>query len=157
SIAYAILRNRADAEDALQNAFVQAWEHLGDFHGGNLGGWFHRILVNQCLMRLRQRRASVSVDETIQSDHSFHLEVIDQRILPEDKLANSEVRLLVGYEVHALPPLLRNVLVMRELDQLGTKDIALQLGISEAAVKSRLTRARHELKDRMRRHLGHHG
>jgi RNA polymerase sigma-70 factor, ECF subfamily len=158
SIAYSILRNRDDAEDEVQNACVKAWTHLDGYQGdGSFGGWFTRIVINQCLMRLRLRKPFVSVDDVIESDDSFHLEVIDQRDLPEEQVGDHEVTRAITQEIRRLPPLLRTVLVMRDLRQLPITDVAAHLGISVAATKSRLMRARFELKQRMMKHIGANG
>jgi RNA polymerase sigma-70 factor (ECF subfamily) len=85
------------------------------------------------------------------------LEVIDQRALPEQVVGDDEVLHLLEKEIRGVPPLLREVLVMRDLRQLGLRDIAADLGISIPAVKSRLMRARVELKKRLEKHHGERG
>jgi len=158
AVAYSILRDCADAEDELQNAYVKAWQHLDDYQGeGSFKAWFNRILINQCLMRLRMRKKLVMIDQLVDYEETFHLELIDQRALPEERLGECEVNRVVDREVRLLPPLLRKVLIMRDLDQMPIKAIADSIGISVAAVKSRLTRARVELRARMRKHLGVNG
>jgi RNA polymerase sigma-70 factor (ECF subfamily) len=108
-------------------------------------------------MRLRGRKKLVLIDQLIDYENTFHLELIDQRALPEERFGESEVTHVVEHEVRSLPPLLRNVLIMRDIDQMPIKDIADVLGVSVAAAKSRLTRARVELKARMGKHLGTNG
>jgi RNA polymerase sigma-70 factor (ECF subfamily) len=158
--AHSILRNYDDAEDEVQNAWAKAWEHLSQFQGqGAFGGWISRIVSNQCLMRLRERKATrmVSVDEVFDSEGSFRLEVIDQRALPEELVGDEEVSRMLNEETRRVPPLLREALVMRDFRQLGMRAIAEQLGISIPAAKSRLMRARHELKLRLAEHHGGRG
>jgi RNA polymerase sigma-70 factor (ECF subfamily) len=158
--AYSILRNRGDAEDEVQAAWVQAWTHLGSYEGqGSFCAWLNRIVSNQCLMRLRKARLmpSMSVDEVFGSEGSFRLEVIDQRALPEDMVGDDEVSRVLIREICGVPPLLREVLVMRDLRQMAIRDIARRLLISVPAVKSRLMRARHELKLRLSKHHGEKG
>jgi len=160
SKAYSILRNRDDAEDEVQSAWVKAWTHLESYHDqGSFGAWLSRIVSNQCLMRLRKARFApmTSVDEVFDSEGSFRLEVIDQRALPEQVVGDNQVLHLLNKEIRSVPPLLREVLVMRELHQLGMRDIAADLGISIPAVKSRLMRARVELKKRLEKHHGERG
>lgn len=158
AVAYSILRDCADAEDELQNAYVKAWQHLGDYQGeGSFKAWFNRIVINQCLMRLRMRKKVLTIDQVVDYEETFQLELIDQRPLPEERLGECEVTRVVDREVRLLPPLLRKVVIMRDLDQMPIKDIADSIGISIAAVKSRLTRARAELKARVRKHLGVNG
>lgn len=160
SKACSILRNRGDAEDEVQSAWVQAWTHLESYHGqGSFGAWLSRIVSNQCLMRLRKARSApmTSVDETFDSEGSFRLEVVDQRALPEQAVGDDEVLHLLNKEIRGVPPLLREVLVMRDLHQLVMRDIAADLGISIPAAKSRLMRARVELKKRLEKHQGERG
>jgi len=160
SRAYSILRNHDDAEDEVQAAWVQAWTHLGSYEGqGSFCGWLSRIVSNQCLMRLRKMRLMplTSVDEVFESEGSFRLEVIDQAALPEDLVGDDEVSNVLMKEIGGVPPLLREVLVMRELRQMALREIAMCLGISVPAAKSRLMRARLELKQRLVRHHGGKG
>jgi RNA polymerase sigma-70 factor, ECF subfamily len=160
SRAYSILRNHDDAEDEVQTAWVQAWTHLDSYEGqGCFCGWLSRIVSNQCLMRLRKTRLMpvMSVDEIFESEGSFRLEVIDQTALPEDLVGEDEVSSMLIKEIYGIPPLLREVLVMRDLHQLAMREIAGHLGISIPAAKSRLMRARLELKQRLVKHHGEKG
>jgi RNA polymerase sigma-70 factor (ECF subfamily) len=160
SRAYSILRNRGDAEDEVQAAWVQAWTHLGSYEGqGSFFAWLNRIVSNQCLMRLRKARLMpvMSVDEVFESEGHFRLEVIDQRALPEDLVGNDEVSHVLTREIRGVPPLLREVLVMRDLHQMSLQAIAGRLEITIPAAKSRLMRARLELKVRLSRHHGQKG
>jgi RNA polymerase sigma-70 factor (ECF subfamily) len=160
SRAYSILRNRGDAEDEVQTAWVQAWTHLASYQGqGSFFAWLNRIVSNQCLMRLRKARLmpAMSVDEVFESDGSFRLEIIDQGALPEDLVGDDEVSQVLIKEIRGIPPLLREVLIMRELHQMAIVDIAEHLGITIPAVKSRLMRARLELKERLSKHYGRKG
>jgi RNA polymerase sigma-70 factor, ECF subfamily len=158
--ANAILRNRGDAEDEAQNACANAWNHLDQFQGGgSFGGWLSRIVSNQCLMRIRERKGAkmISVDEVFESEGSFRLDVIDQRALPEEVVGDDEVSSLLKREIGRVPVLLREALIMRELGQLGMRDIAAHLNISIPAAKSRLMRARLELRQRLAKHHGTRG
>ncbi len=158
--AYSILRNRGDAEDDVQTAWVQAWTHLGSYKGqGSFRAWLNRIVSNQCLMRLRKMTLMpvTSVDEVFESEGFFRLEVIDQRALPEDVVGDDEVARVLIRETRGLPPLLRDVLAMRDFDGMAMPDIAARLGITVPATKSRLMRARVELKQRVAKHNGKNG
>jgi RNA polymerase sigma-70 factor, ECF subfamily len=160
SKAYSILRDRGDAEDEVQNACAQAWTHLWQFQShGSFGGWLSRIVSNQCLMRLRERKGArlISVDEVFDTDGTFRLEVVDQRALPEEVVAEDQVTRVLFQEINRVPRLLREALVMRYLRQLTMRDIAAHLGISIPAAKSRLMRARIELKQRLAKHQGDTG
>jgi RNA polymerase sigma-70 factor, ECF subfamily len=153
--ACSILRNQGDAEDEVQNACAKAWKHLGQFQGeGSFGGWISRIVSNQCLMRIRERQHArmISVDEVFHSESSYRLEVIDQRALPDEALVDDEVSRMLHQEIRRVPALLREALIMRDLKQLAMRDIAAHLGISIPAAKSRLMRARQELKLRLASH-----
>ena len=144
------MRNYSDAEDEAQNACAQAWENLWQYKGeGSFGGWLSRIVTNQCLRRIRDQKPQISVDEIFDSRTSFRLELIDQRVLPERAVGDKQLSRVLFKEIHGLPPLLRDVLVMRYLRQMAMQDVAVELGISVPAAKSRLTRARCELKQRL--------
>ena len=158
--AYTILRDHRDAEDEVQNACAKAWQHLQQFQGeGSFGGWLSRIVSNQCLMRIRERKGArmISVDEVFNAEGSFRLEVIDQCALPEDSLGDEEVSSMLNREIRRVPVLLRQALIMRDLRQHSMQDIAAHLGISVPAAKSRLMRARQELKLRLIKQHGDRG
>jgi len=160
SKAYMILRNRGDAEDEVQNACARAWTHLWQFQSnGSFGGWLGRIVSNQCLMLLRERRGArmVSVDELFDADGAFRLEVIDQQPLPEEAVGDGQVCSVLLREINCIPRLLREAFAMRYLHQSAMRDIAAHLGISVPAAKSRLMRARTELKQRLAKHQGQAG
>jgi RNA polymerase sigma-70 factor, ECF subfamily len=155
--ANSILRNRDDAEDEVQTAWLQVWTHLGSYRGqGSFDAWLSRIVSNRCLMRLRTARYApmTSVDEACGSEGSFHLEIIDQRERPDQVAENDQVLARLNKEVNAIPPTLRDVLVAQDLRQRLIGDIAADLGISVPAAKSRLMRARIELKKRLDKHYG---
>jgi RNA polymerase sigma-70 factor (ECF subfamily) len=160
SKAYSILRNRGDAEDEVQTAWMQVCTHLDAYRRqGSFSAWLGRIVSNQCLMQLRKARQVplISVNQVFDSEGSFRLEVIDQRALPEEVLGDSEVSRVLIKEIRAVPPLLRDVLVMRDVRHLFMRDIAATLGISIPAAKSRLMRGRLELRQRLAKHHGDRG
>jgi RNA polymerase sigma-70 factor (ECF subfamily) len=160
SQAYSILHNRDDAEDEVQTAWMQVWTHLGAYKGqGCFRAWLSRIVSNQCLMRLRKARMApqISADEVFDSEGTFRLEMIDQRALPEELLGDDEVSRVLIKEIRAVPPMLRDVLVMRDLRHQVMGDIAATLGISLPAAKSRLMRGRLELRRRLTKHHGEKG
>lgn len=160
SKAYSILRNRGDAEDEVQNAWLQAWTHLGSYQlRGAFSAWLSRILFNQCLMRLRKKKLAqvTSIDQIFSSEGSFRLDLIDQRDLPEDIVGGDEVSRVLTKEIRGVPPVLREVLIMRDVDDVAMRDIAGDLGISVPAAKSRLMRSRIELRRRLAKHYGNKG
>jgi len=151
-LALSMLRDRQEAEDEVQNSYFSAWQHLGQFQrGSKFSTWITRILLNQCLMRLRKaRRATfVFLDEPVHPDGPAHLDLPDTKANPEAELQNAELSVVLKREIAKLPPLLRSVLLLRDVNQRSTFEVASELGISPAAVKSRLSRARCELRRRI--------
>jgi RNA polymerase sigma-70 factor (ECF subfamily) len=153
-----MIHNRSDAEDEVQNAFWKAFQRLDQFRGeGSFGAWLNRIVENQCLMRIREARNShfVYLDEA--NDANVRIELVGQAPDPEDELGVEEVVSLLRREVSRIPPLLRNVMLLRDLDQIPMPDVAVRLGLSVPAAKSRLMRARMELRSRISKHCGRRG
>lgn len=153
-----LLRNRTDAEDEVQNAFWKALQRIDQFRGdGSFSAWLNRIVENQCLMRIRedQNARFVYLDES--TDNNVRVELVSQRADPEDALGLSEVLVVLRREIQRMPPLLRNVMLLRDLDQLPMPDVANRLGLSVPAAKSRLMRARAELRARVTKHCGRKG
>ena len=157
-LATTILRNRADAEDEAHNAFTRAFEHIDRFERGcRFTTWLTRIVVNQCLMRLRQarRRRNVSLEEP--GEVSVITAVPAVSDAPDADLARTQLRHVLEAEVRRIPPLLRHPFELRHIHHLPIREVASRLGISVPAAKSRLLRARLELQQRLRRHHGHRG
>jgi RNA polymerase sigma-70 factor (ECF subfamily) len=156
--AKSMMHNRGDAEDEVQNAFWKAFQRLDQYRGeGTFAAWLNRIVENQCLMRIRDDRRSrhVYLDET--SDSNIRLELVGRTADPEDELGVDEVVRVLRTEIARIPPLLRNVMLLRDLEQLPITDVAVRLGLSVPAAKSRLMRARVELRSRIGRHCGRRG
>ncbi len=157
-VAISILRDRQEAEDEVQNAFWKAYEHIGQFQReSKFSTWLTRIVVNQCLMRLRQiRRAKFSyLEEALgNGEENITLELRDFRQSHESELGARQVSHILQEEIRRTPPLLRNVFLLRDVEQRSMPEVAEVLGISVAAAKSRLLRARAELRNRMRKHYG---
>ena len=155
-LAVSILRDRSNAEDEVQNAAWKAFEHIGQFQkDAKFSTWLTRIVVNQCLMRLRQARRAKFVyidDNTTEDARPFDLRCPSDS--PEVDLGNSEVAKVLQGEIRRIPPLLRSVFVMRDVEQRPMQEVADLLGISIPAAKSRLLRARVELRERLQRHQG---
>jgi RNA polymerase sigma-70 factor (ECF subfamily) len=160
-LAVTILRNRDDAEDEVQNALSKAFEHIGQFQRGcRFSTWLTRIVVNQCLMRIRQvrRNRTVSINEPWQQEDGVtSWEIPDVRQGPDHELANEQIRQVIATEVRRIPPLLRSAFVLRHVESLPMTEVAKRLGISVAAAKSRLLRARMELQQRLEKHQGRLG
>lgn len=160
-LAVTILRNRDDAEDEVQNAVSKAFEHIGQFQRGcRFSTWLTRIVVNQCLMRIRQAKRSrlVSISESWHAEENLaSWELADPRQTPDQELGGEEVRRVLEVEVRRIPPLLRHAFLLRHEQELPMNEVARRLGISVAAAKSRLLRARLELQQRLEKHLGRLG
>ena len=156
-LAVSILRDRHEAEDQVQNSYMNAWRHVGQFHHeAKFSTWISRIVVNQCLMRLRKLRYlnSVSMVEEGPDGELREMQVSDQRQTPEEALAGEELADVLKKEIRRLPQLLRTVLLLRDVDELSTEEVAARLGLTQSAVKSRLLRARAELRKRLGKYGG---
>lgn len=159
-LAVSILRDTSEAEDEVQNSFWKAWQNLPRFQReSKFGTWIHRIVVNQCLMRLRSlRRAPVqSLDEPLAEGSDRTWEPSEQSPDPEQRLGREEIHELVRQEVRRLPVLLREPLIASALENRPLEEIASRMGLSVPAVKSRLRRARQELRNRLEKHQGRIG
>ena len=159
-VALSIMRDRQDAEDEVQNALWKAYEHIDQFHqDAKFSTWLTRIVVNQCLMRLRHSRKArfAYIDDIPLGDDAVTIDLRDARQSPEYDLGREEVARVLYQEIRRTPPLLRSVFWLRDVEERPMPDVAAELGISVAAAKSRLLRARAELRNRMQRHHGQLG
>jgi len=150
-LALSILRDRQDAEDEVQNSYMNAWRYVPNFRGGaRFSTWMSRIVTNQCLMRLRKgKRANfLYLDEGPGGDVAT-IELPDLSPSPEAQLSGKTSVAALHGEIRKLPPLLRNVLILRDLNELPIDAVAERLGITIVAAKSRLQRARVELRRRL--------
>jgi RNA polymerase sigma-70 factor, ECF subfamily len=151
-----ITRNREDAEDAMQDAFLKAYSHLNSFQeDSRFYTWLVRIAANEALMRLRKRRPNqVSLDEPIEGDDDLMpREIEDWRPSPEQRYAQSEMQDILNQVIDQLEPDFRVVFVLRDVEELSTEETAAAVGISVAAVKSRLLRARLKLRQKLHRYF----
>jgi RNA polymerase sigma-70 factor (ECF subfamily) len=150
-----ITQNQEDAEDVLQDSFLKAYEHLGEFQEhSKFYTWLVRIAVNESLMRLRKRRPGklLSLDETVDTgEETVTREIAVWDDNPEQRYSQDELRRILMQAVDSLAPIYRTVFILRDMDELTTEEAAAALGISVPAVKSRLLRARLELRDRLTR------
>ncbi|MCS6954333.1 MAG: RNA polymerase sigma factor [Bryobacterales bacterium] len=152
-----ITHNDEDAEDVLQETFLKAYENLPGFQGqSKFYTWLVRIAVNEALMKLRKRRSSkvVSLDETFDTgEETVAREIAVWEDHPEEQYSREELRRILEEAIDSLPPLYRTVFVLRDVDELSTEETAGVLGISIPAVKSRLLRARLQLRDKLTRYF----
>ena len=155
-----ITGNQEDAEDSMQEAFLKAYTHLQGFQGDSrFYTWLVRIAANEALMRLRKRRpGQFSLDEPLQGESDLMpRELEDWRPSPEREYAGAEMQQFLAEAVEKLEPEYRIVLVLRDIEELSTQETAEALGISIAAVKSRLLRARLKLREKLNRYFRHGG
>jgi RNA polymerase sigma-70 factor (ECF subfamily) len=152
-IAQHITQNREDAEDVVQDAFLKAFQNLGQFQGqSKFYTWLVRIAVNEALMRLRRRRPErmVSIDEDVKTEEdSIPREIADWSPNPEQLYNQAELKDILQKTIQGLPPSFRTVFVLRDVEGLSTEETADALGLSVPAVKSRLLRARLQLRERL--------
>jgi RNA polymerase sigma-70 factor, ECF subfamily len=156
-IAQHITQNREDAEDVVQDAFLKAYGNLSQFQEqSKFYTWLVRIAVNEALMRLRRRRPerTVSLDEEVKTeDDSLPREVADWTPNPEQMYNQAELRDILTRTIQGLPPGFRTVFVLRDVEGLSTEETAQALELSIPAVKSRLLRARLQLRERLSRYF----
>jgi RNA polymerase sigma-70 factor (ECF subfamily) len=162
-VARAILRNDGEAEDALQDAYLDAYRHIGDFRGAaQVATWLTRIVINQALMRLRRRKRDRVVvpfgerrmagrdDAPTQGEAAVADETIES---PPGALLRGEIRRLLERRIDNLPVAFRTVFVMRDVEEMSVQETADCLSIPAATVRTRLFRARALLREALARDL----
>jgi len=152
-MALSFLRNEADAEDASQEAFLKAFRNLASFRGeAKFGTWLISITLNEARSRIRHRDTikMESLDEPADDQgHSLPALLRDWKEIPSEALERKEIRLLLQKAITALPLIYREVFQLRDIEQLSVNEAAAALGISIAAVKVRLHRARMMLQKKL--------
>src|SRR5512132_163303 len=152
-----ITQNREDAEDVVQDAFLKAYQNLGQFQEqSKFYTWLVRIAVNEALMRLRRRRPErmVSLDEEVKTEEdSMPREVADWTPNPEQQYSQAELKDILQRTIQGLPSSFRTVFVLRDVEGLSTEETAEALNLSIPAVKSRLLRARLQLRERLNKYF----
>jgi RNA polymerase sigma-70 factor, ECF subfamily len=146
-----ILRDDAEAEDVMQQAYVNAYTHLDQFaERATFATWLTRIAINEAFARIRPRalRIAHDVDDTMME------QLPSNAPDPEQQATAAELRSLVEAEIGRLPEAYRTVLMLREVEGLDTSEVASCLDVSEDVVKTRLYRARTILRDNIYRHAG---
>ncbi len=156
-IAHHITQNREDAEDVVQDAFLKAYGNLEQFQGNSkFYTWLVRIAVNESLMKLRRRRSdrTVSLDEDIETEEdTMPREVADWSPNPEQLYKQGELKDILRKTIQGLPASFRTVFVLRDVEGLSTEETAEALDLSIPAVKSRLLRARLQLRERLNKYF----
>ena len=158
-----MLGNPQDAEDVLQNTFLNALTHLSGFEGrSSVSTWLYRIASNEALMLIRKRRPEISLESSDQSGEPEKNEdlkpaqLADWSALPEDELLSTEGRNHLDTAVASLPESLRIVFVLRDIEGLSIKETAEALDLTETNVKTRLLRARMYLRERLSAYYAEH-
>jgi RNA polymerase sigma-70 factor, ECF subfamily len=157
-IAYRLLGNAADAEDAVQDALLAAYKHLEQFRGqSQMSTWLTTIVCNCARMQLRRRprQIHVALDERIgdKQEYSVLERLADSGRTPEDECRIYELNARVRTFAAQLSPTLRRTFQLRDVDGLSISETARILGIPSGTVKAQLARARAKLKESMRRSL----
>ena len=154
-IARHVTKSEEDAEEILQETFLKAYEHLSEFQGNSkFYTWLVRIAVNESLMKLRKRKSGriVSLDEKIDTgEETVAREIAVWEDNPEQRYSRAELRGILERAISSLPPIFQTVFILRDVDELSTEETADALNISVPAVKSRLLRARLQLRDKLTR------
>ncbi len=153
-----MLANPQDAEDVLQNTFIKALEHIAEFEGrSSLSTWLYRIAANEALMLLRRKRPELSIDgpdTADEADPTPPAEFTDWCCLPENELLSGESRKQLDAAISMLPEKLRIVFLLRDIEGLSIKETAEALNLTETAVKTRLLRARLQLREQLSSYYG---
>ena len=157
---YAVMQNEADAEEVAQEAVLKAFSNLHQFRGeSRFSTWLVRIAINEARTRSRRNRlrAAQSLDEAPNDDTGGDYTpicLVDWREIPSDALQRSEVRELLARALASLSQIYREVVMLRDVQQLSISETAAILGISQGSVKTRLLRARLQLRDVLAKQLG---
>ena len=150
--AISILKNPADAEEVAQEAVLKAFSNLASFRGeSKFSTWLVQITYNEAKMKLRKARRHLyeSIDEQQQTEEGEYWprDFADWRPIPSELLEKDDVRQAVQNAINSLSPIFREVVTMRDIQNLSIRETSTILGISEGAVKTRLHRARLLLRD----------
>lgn len=153
-IARSVLRNDADAEDAVQDAYIHAYRNLSRFEGkGALSAWLSKITVNEALGRLRGAEATAATisfdDPEVQEEANFMADRISNFPTPEQSAARGEVRHLLESAVDALPDAYRVVFMLYGVEGMSVAETAVCLDLEAATVKTRYHRARKILQQQL--------
>jgi RNA polymerase sigma-70 factor (ECF subfamily) len=156
-----ITQNDDDAEDVLQESFLKAYSHLDDFQGNSkFYTWLVRIAVNEALMKLRKRRSdrTVPLDDPIDTgEDSVIREIAVWEDNPEQRYSREEMAALLDQAIQSLKPAYRTVFVLRDIEEMSIEETAEALSLSISAVKSRLLRARLQLREKLTRQFKRKG
>jgi RNA polymerase sigma-70 factor (ECF subfamily) len=149
-----MLGNTQDAEDVLQNTFLNALTHLSSFEGrSSISTWLYRIAANEALMLIRRKKSTVNVEDFQSEDSDDDVMMpetfVDWSALPENELLTGEDKNVIDTAIKKLPESLRMVFILRDIEDVSIKETAEILNLTEANVKTRLLRARMILREQL--------
>ncbi len=149
-----MLGNPQDAEDVLQNTFLNVLTHISEFEGrSSLATWLYRIAANEALMLLRKKKPEVNLEDMEADDDKAEdlqpTQFVDWSALPEDQLLSGEGKGMLDHAIDALPESMRLVFLLRDVEGLSIKETAEALNLTETNVKTRLLRARLFLREQL--------
>jgi RNA polymerase sigma factor (sigma-70 family) len=155
-LARATLRDRTEAEDALQDSYLSGFRSMASFRGdASLGTWLSRLVLNECFARMRRNVRRENVIPMVSA--SRHVEstqmIVDQSDSPDSALGHAQIRDLLERKVDELPENYRIVFVLRSVEELSVDETAEALGIPEETVRSRHFRAKNLLRESLAREL----
>ncbi|HUI90320.1 MAG TPA: sigma-70 family RNA polymerase sigma factor [Anaerolineales bacterium] len=155
-----MLGNSQDAEDVLQNTFLNALTHLPEFEArSSIATWLYRIAANEALMSIRRKKPEVTLEDLRADDPDTELipaAFVDWSALPEKELLSEEGRKNLEAAIASLPENLRLVLILRDIEGISIKETAEALGLTDTNVKTRLLRARLHLRERLSTYYSEH-
>jgi len=153
-----MLGNPQDAEDVLQNTFINALTHIQKFEGrSSIATWLYRIASNEALMMIRKKKPEVNLENTEGGDDDEDLrptQFVDWSALPEDELLSGEGKKTLDDAIQSLPEPMRIVFLLRDIEGLSIRDTAEALNLTETNVKTRLLRARMALREELSTYYG---
>jgi RNA polymerase sigma-70 factor (ECF subfamily) len=158
-VARSILKNESEAEDALQDAYLDAFRHLREFRGdAQIVTWLTRLVINQSLMRLRKKKRDSRIvaiaDRHPLASRTNEIDVADTTTeSPSTATLRAEMRRILEHTIDDLPVTFRTVFVMRDVEEMSVQDVADCLSIPSATVRTRLFRARALLREALARDL----
>jgi RNA polymerase sigma-70 factor, ECF subfamily len=158
-LARSMLRNAADAEDALQDAYLAAYQAMGSYRGeASLATWLSRVVVNQCLARLRRQARRDNIVPMVPlagpgEQELAGMPAADDRDTPDRALVRAELRAVLERKLDELPEAFRTVFVLRSVEELSVEEVAQTLSLPEATVRSRHFRARSMLRESLAQDL----
>lgn len=159
AVARRLLRNEEEARDAVQTAFIRAFQSLSKFREeSRLSTWLHRIVVNEALMRLRSRAKEEPIDDALlpqfKADGHQIRDTVDWSDSAEKAIERAETKALVTASIQQLPEPYRTTLILRDVEELDPDEVAEQMGVSKNVIKVRLHRARQMLRTLLERQFG---